>query len=44
VEKLVSLKVLTQTTDSQRGRVFCATAIMDILDEPPKLKPDATRP
>jgi Fic family protein len=44
VEKLVSLKVLKQTTDSQRGRVFCATAIMDILDEPPKLKPDATRP
>ena len=44
VEKLVSLRILKQTTDSQRGRVFSATAIMDILDEPPKLKPDATRP
>jgi Fic family protein len=40
VDKLKSLGILKQTTDSQRGRVFCATAIMDILDEPAKLKPD----
>jgi len=30
---------LKQISDSQRGRVFCATAIMDILDEPAQLKP-----
>ncbi len=41
VERLESLGILKQTTDSQRDRVFCATAIMDILDEPPKLKPAA---
>ena len=41
VEKLESLAILKQATDSQRGRVFCATAIMDILDEPAKLKPKA---
>ncbi|MCG3178590.1 MAG: hypothetical protein BIFFINMI_00918 [Phycisphaerae bacterium] len=40
VDKLKSLGILKQTTDSQRGRVFCATAIMDILDEPAKLRPD----
>ena len=41
VERLLKLSILKQTTDSRRGRVFCATAIMDILDEPAKLKPDA---
>jgi hypothetical protein len=30
VEKLESLDILKRATDSQRGRVFCATAIMDI--------------
>jgi Fic family protein len=40
VEKLEQLGILEQTTDSQRGRVFCATAIMDILDEPAKLRPE----
>ena len=40
VEKLESLGILNQTSGSQRGRVFCATAIMSILDEPPKLKPE----
>ena len=43
VEKLESLQVLKQTTDSQRGRVYCATSIMDILDEPPRLKPEHSR-
>ena len=41
VEKLESLGILKQATDSRRGRVFCATAIMDILDEPAQLKPQA---
>ncbi len=38
VSRLEKLGILKQTTDAQRGRVFCATAIMDILDEPAKLK------
>ncbi|NLW87319.1 MAG: Fic family protein [Planctomycetes bacterium] len=42
VAKLEQLGILKQTTDSQRGRVYCATAIMDILDEPAKLRPSAT--
>ena len=44
VERLQKLSIMKQTTDSRRGRVFCATAIMDILDEPAKLKPDVPRP
>ncbi len=44
VQRLQKLGILRQITDSQRGRVFCATAVMNILDEPAKLKPDAPRP
>jgi len=44
VERLEKLGILKQATDSQRGRVFCATAIMDILDEPARLKPQASTP
>jgi len=44
VERLQKLGILKQTTDSRRGRVFCARAIMDILDEPAKLKPELPRP
>jgi hypothetical protein len=36
---LVEKEVLFQVDDAQRDRVFCANAIMKILDEPPKLKP-----
>ena len=39
VQRLQKLGILKQTTDSQRGRVFCAKAIMDILDEPARLRP-----
>jgi Fic family protein len=42
VERLVKHGVLNQTTNNQRGKVFCATAILDILEEPPKLKGDMT--
>jgi Fic family protein len=42
VEKLESLGVLEQITDSRRGRVYCATAIMSILDEPARLRPNAS--
>jgi Fic family protein len=42
VERLVSLKVLVQTTDARRDRVYCARAILDILEEPTKLLPQET--
>jgi Fic family protein len=31
--------ILSQVDTAQRDRVFCATAIMKILDEPPRIKP-----
>lgn len=39
INVLVEKEVLFQVDDAQRDRVFCANAIMKILDEPPKLKP-----
>lgn len=39
VEKLESLGILTQTTDAKRDRVYCATAILKILEEPATLVP-----
>ncbi len=32
-------QIITQTDASQRDRVFCANAVMDILDEAPKISP-----
>ena len=42
VERLESLSILTQTTDTKRDRVYCATAILEILEEPANLKPSRT--
>jgi Fic family protein len=39
VEKLESLGILSQVGDAQRGRVYCAKAVLDILEEPPRLRP-----
>jgi Fic family protein len=39
INVLVERKILSQVDNAQRDRVFCATAIMKILDEPPKIKP-----
>jgi len=36
---LLERKILSQMDNAQRDRLFCATAIMKILDEPPKIKP-----
>lgn len=35
VEKLVAAGVLKQIDTAKRNRLFCAQAVMDILDEPP---------
>ena len=37
VEKLESLGILTRTTDAKRDRVYCAQAILAILEEPANL-------
>jgi Fic family protein len=34
IDALVSHRVLRQTDDARRGRVYCAQALLDILDEP----------
>jgi len=39
IHVLVKEGILSQVDNTQRDRVFCARAIMDILDEPPKIKP-----
>jgi Fic family protein len=39
VETLESRSILTQTTDARRDRVYCARAILDILEEPAMLTP-----
>lgn len=39
INVLIDKKILSQVDHAQRDRVFCATAIMKILEEPPKIKP-----
>ena len=39
INVLIERKILSQVDNAQRDRVFCATEIMKILDEPPKMKP-----
>ena len=34
-----ALGILSQTTNARRDRVYCARAIMDILDKPANLTP-----
>jgi len=34
VDALAAHRILTQTDDARRGRVYCAQALLDILDEP----------
>jgi len=39
IHLLQEKQIISQIDEAQRDRVFCATAIMDILDEVPKIKP-----
>jgi Fic family protein len=39
IEALVSKSILVQTTDAKRDRVYCARSILDILEEPARLRP-----
>ena len=43
VEKLLKESILIQVAGDKRDRVYCAQAIMDILDEPARLRPAAGR-
>lgn len=37
VEKLERAKILARTSEARRDRIYCARAILDILEEPPRL-------
>lgn len=39
IDKLMERGILTPTSDAKRGRVFCARAILDVLEEPAQLRP-----
>ncbi|MDQ7840234.1 MAG: Fic family protein [bacterium] len=43
IERLESLSVLTQVGAAKRGRVFCARALLNILEEPAMLQPSEGR-
>jgi Fic family protein len=39
LRRLVGLRIVNQVGDARRDRVFCAQALLDILEEPPRLRP-----
>ena len=39
IERLAKLGILKQVSDAKRDRVYCARALLDILEEPPRLIP-----
>ena len=39
IQKLEAAGIINKTTDSKRDRIYCATAILNILEEPTKIKP-----
>lgn len=41
VERLVNASILVPLTDAQRNRVYCARAVLEILEEPAQLAPAA---
>ena len=40
IERLERARIVKRVGDAKRDRVYCATALMDILEEPARLKPD----
>ena len=40
IEKLENIGVISQTSEGKRDRVYCATQILSILEEPTKIKSD----
>jgi Fic family protein len=43
VEKLEKLSIVTKVGEGKRDRVFCARAILEILEEPAQVKPSESR-
>jgi Fic family protein len=41
IERLQRSDIVQQTSDARRNRVYCARALLDILEEPAQLKPTA---
>jgi Fic family protein len=39
LRRLVKLRIVKQIGEARRDRVFCAQALLDILEEPPRLRP-----
>ncbi len=37
IDRLVRGRILEQSTNNKRDRIFCARAVLDILEEPPRL-------
>jgi Fic family protein len=43
IERLERAKVVKQVGDAKRDRVYCATALLNILEEPTRLEPSSTK-
>jgi hypothetical protein len=39
IERLERARIVRRVGDTKRDRVYCATALLDILEEPARLKP-----
>ena len=39
LRRLVKLRIVKQIGEARRDRVFCAQALLDVLEEPPRLRP-----
>ena len=39
IERLERLKIVKQVGEAKRGRVYCAEALLEILEEPAQLRP-----
>ena len=39
IERLERARVVKRVGDAKRDRVYCATALLEILEEPARLKP-----
>src|SRR5271170_4531993 len=42
IERLERARIVKRVGDAKRDRVYCATALLDILEEPARLKPAST--
>ena len=40
ISKLEEKKIITQTNDSKRDKIYCSTEILEILEEPAKINSD----